>query len=115
MPRVKRGFTTHRRHANVLERAKGFRTGRGSLFKRASEALLKAESFAYRDRRNKKRDIRRGWILRVNNAVRMYGMTYSTFMDAMKKKGIAINRKMLADMAMNDIHAIEQLVKKVSK
>lgn len=115
MPRVKRGILTHKRHANILERAKGFRTGRRTLFKRANEALLKAGQFAYRDRRTKKRDMRRGWIVRINAAVRQFDMTYSTFMAGMKKNNIEINRKMLADMAMTDLAAIENIAKKLKK
>lgn len=115
MPRVKRGIQTHKRHSALLARAKGFRNGRRTLFKRANEALLKAGQFAYRDRRNKKRDFRRGWIVRINSAVREHGHSYSTFMAAMKKANIDINRKMLADMALNDAPALEALVKKVTK
>jgi large subunit ribosomal protein L20 len=114
MPRVKRGTTTHKRHASLLERAKGFRTGRHTLFKRASEALLQAGQFAYRDRRNKKRDLRRGWIVRINAAVRAHGMTYSEFMAALAKSGIMVNRKMLAEMALQEPAALEGLVKQVA-
>jgi large subunit ribosomal protein L20 len=115
MPRVKRGFTTHRRHASRLEQAKGFRTGRRKLFRRANEALLKAGAFAYRDRRTKKRDMRRGWITRVNAGVRQFGLTYSTFMAGLKKLNINVNRKILADMALNDAPSLEALAKKVSQ
>ena len=87
MSRVKRGINTHRRHASLLERAKGFRTGRHKLFKRASEAVLQAGQFAYRDRRTKKRDLRRAWIVRINAAVRAQGMTYSAFIAALKESG----------------------------
>jgi large subunit ribosomal protein L20 len=114
MPRVKRGTTTHKRHANLLARAKGFRNGRRTLFKRASEALLKAGQFAYRDRRTKKRDMRRGWIARINAAVREHGMTYSTFMDKAIKMNLGINRKVMADMIMQDRAAFDALVKKVA-
>ena len=113
MPRVKRGIQTHKRHSNLLERAKGFRTGRRTLFKRASEALLKAGKFAYRDRRTKKRQLRRGWIVRINAAVREHGMTYSAFTAAATKAGIIVNRKMLAEMALQEPAALEALVKKV--
>lgn len=113
MPRVKRGILTHKRHANLLERAKGFRTGRRKLFKRANEALLKAGQFAYRDRRTKKRDLRRGWIVRINAAVREQGLTYSSFMASARNAGIMINRKMLAEMALQEPAALEALVKKV--
>jgi large subunit ribosomal protein L20 len=114
MPRVKRGYTTHRRHAAILERAKGFRTGRRRLIRRANEALLKAGMYAYRDRRVKKRDLRREWITRINAAVRLHGLTYSSFMAGLRKLNIGINRKMLSDMALNDPHSVEALAKKVS-
>ena len=84
MSRVKRGTTTHKRHAALLERAKGLRTGRSTLFRRASEALLKAGQFAYRDRRTKKRDLRRGWIVRINAAAREHGITCSVLMNKMR-------------------------------
>jgi large subunit ribosomal protein L20 len=113
MPRVKRGIMTHKRHAKLLELAKGYRTGRSSLFKRASEAVLQAGQFAYRDRRNKKRDLRRGWIVQVNAAVRLQGMTYSAFMAGLKKAGIEVNRKLLSQMAVNDETSIRALVEKV--
>jgi large subunit ribosomal protein L20 len=115
MPRVKRGTSTHKRHANILARAKGFRNGRRTLIKRANEALLKAGQFAYRDRRTKKRVVRRSWIARINSVTRSNGMTYSQFMAGMKAKNINVNRKMLSDMALNDLPALENLIKQVSK
>jgi large subunit ribosomal protein L20 len=114
MPRVKRGTLTHKRHANLLERAKGFRTGRNNLFKRASEALLQAGQFAYRDRRTKKRDLRRAWIVRINAAVRLHGMTYSEFMAALTKAGVQVNRKILSEMAIQEPAALEALVKQMA-
>ncbi|MCC2631470.1 MAG: ribosomal protein [Patescibacteria group bacterium] len=114
MPRVKRGTNTHKRHAALLERAKGFRTGRRKLFRRANEALLKAGQFAYRDRRTKKRDLRRGWIVRINAAVREHGLTYSSFIDLSNKKGLQLNRKMLSEMAIQEPAALEALVKTVT-
>lgn len=114
MPRVKRGTTTHRRHAALLERAKGFRTGRRKLVRRASEALLKAGQFAYRDRRTKKRDLRRSWIVRINAAVRQHGMTYSSFINLAGKSGISLNRKVLSEMAIHEPAALEALVKQVA-
>ena len=114
MSRVKRGIMTHKRHAKLLELAKGYRTGRHSLFKRASEAVLKAGQFAYRDRRTKKRDMRRSWIVRINAAVRLHGMTYSSFMAALKKADITLNRHMLSQMALNDEASLQALVKKVA-
>jgi large subunit ribosomal protein L20 len=114
MPRVKRGTTTHKRHAALLERAKGFRTGRRTLFKRANEALLKAGQFAYRDRRTKKRDLRRGWIVRINSVVRQHGLTYSTFMDMANKAGMRVDRKILSQMALEEPAALEALIKSVA-
>ena len=114
MPRVKRGINTHKRHAKLLELSKGYRTGRHRLFKRASEAVVQAGQFAYRDRRTKKRDIRRGWVARINAAVREHGMTYSAFMDSMKKAGMILNRKVLAEMAIAQPDIIETLVKQAA-
>jgi len=114
MSRVKRGIMTHKRHAKLLELTKGYRTGRRTLFKRASEAVLKAGQFAYRDRRTKKRDMRRSWIVRINSAVRLHGMTYSGFMAGLKKANIALNRQMLSQMALNDEASLQALVKKVA-
>lgn len=114
MPRVKRGTTSHKRHANLLELAKGYRTGRNNLVKRAREAVLQAGQFAYRDRRTKKRDLRRSWIVRVNAAVREQGMTYSTFTAALKKTGIAINRKMLSEMSLQEPEVLKALINKVN-
>ncbi len=114
MPRVKRGTLTHKRHAALLERAKGYRTGRRKLFRRASEAVLKAGNFAYRDRRTKKRELRRGWIVRINAAVRQHGLTYSSFMSLAKTTGMNLNRKILSEMALNDPAALEAVVKSVS-
>ncbi|MEI6477719.1 MAG: 50S ribosomal protein L20 [bacterium] len=113
MPRVKRGTTTHKRHAALLERAKGFHTGRRKLFKRANEALLKAGQFAYRDRRTKKRQLRRGWIVTINAAVRQHDLSYSTFMDLANKSGMGVNRKMLSEMAINEPAALDALIKSV--
>ena len=114
MPRVKRGTSTHKRHASLLERAKGFRGGRRKLFRRANEAVLKASNFAYRDRRTKKRDIRRRWIVSINAAVRSHGLSYSAFISQATKKGLGLNRKVLADMAINEPAAFEALVKSVA-
>jgi large subunit ribosomal protein L20 len=114
MPRVKRGINTHKRHSKLLERAKGFRNGRRTLFKRATEALLKAGQFAYRDRRNKKRDLRSQWIVRINAAVRPHGLSYSTFMHKLRLQGVDINRKVLSDMALKDEAALNALIKQVA-
>jgi large subunit ribosomal protein L20 len=113
MPRVKRGTTTHKRHAALLERAKGFRNGRRKLFKRANEAVLKAGQYAYRDRRTKKRVLRSGWIIQINAAVRQHGITYSKFIELAKKSGLGLNRKVLSEMANNEPDALEAVVKSV--
>jgi len=102
MPRVKRGTTARASHKKVLEAAKGFRGRRGNVFRVANEAVMKAGQYAYRDRRQKKRQFRQLWITRINAAVRELGMTYSQFMNGMKKASIDIDRKVLADMAVFD-------------
>ena len=102
MPRVKRGVTARAGHKKVLEAAKGFRGRRGNVFRVANEAVMKAGQYAYRDRRQKKRQFRQLWITRINAAVRELGMTYSQFMNGMKKASIDIDRKVLADMAVFD-------------
>lgn len=113
MPRVKRGTLTHKRHASLLELAKGYRTGRHALIKRAREAVLQAGQFAYRDRRTKKRDMRSAWIVRINAAVQAEGLSYSTFMNKLTKSGITINRKMLSQMALEEPAALKSLIEKV--
>lgn len=115
MPRVKRGTTTHKRHANLLELAKGYRTGRHTLVKRAKEAVLRAGQNAYRDRRNKKRELRSEWIIRINAFTRANGMTYSQFMSELKKQNINLNRKVLAQMALQDELALKSLIQQVQK
>jgi large subunit ribosomal protein L20 len=102
MPRVKRGVTARARHKKVLEQAKGFRGRRHSAYKIAKEAVMKAGQYAYRDRRVKKREFRALWIARINAAARELGMTYSVFMNGLKKASIDIDRKVLADLAVFD-------------
>ena len=102
MPRVKRGIMTRKRHNRVLKDAKGFYGARRRQFKQAKEALMKAESYAYRDRRNRKRDFRRLWITRINAAARQNGMSYGQFMHGLKLAGIELDRKVLADIAVRD-------------
>src|SRR5215510_9148522 len=102
MARVKRGVTTHARHKKVLDLAKGYR-GRGSTaYRVAIEKVEKALRYAYRDRRNRKRDFRALWIQRINAGAREHGLTYSQFMDGIKRAGIAIDRKVLADLAARE-------------
>ena len=110
MPRVKRGVTTHKRHKKVLALTKGHRATKHSLFRRARESMLKSLSYAYAHRRERKGDMRRLWILRVSAACRAQGLTYSQFMNGLKKTGIEINRKMLADMAIREPEAFANLV-----
>ena len=110
MPRVKRGVTTHRRHKKVLAMTKGHRGTKHSLFRRANESMLKSLSYAYAHRRERKGDMRRLWILRVNAACRARGVKYSQFIDGLKKSGIEINRKMLADMAVREPESFSNLV-----
>ncbi|HEY93114.1 MAG TPA: 50S ribosomal protein L20 [Dehalococcoidia bacterium] len=110
MPRVKRGVTTHRRHKKVLALTKGHRATRHSLYRRAHESMLKSLSYAYAHRRERKGDMRRLWILRVNAASRAQGLTYSQFMDGLRKSGVEIDRKMLADMAVREPESFANLV-----
>src|SRR6516162_2999627 len=112
MARVKRGTTTHARHKKILELAKGYR-GRGSkAYRIAIEKVEKALRYAYRDRRNKKRDFRGLWIQRINAGARELGLTYSKLMSGIKKAGIAIDRKVLADLAMQDPDGFRDVVAK---
>ena len=110
MPRVKRGTTGHRRHKKVLALTKGHRATKHSLYRRAHESMLKSLSYAYSHRRERKGDMRRLWILRVNAASRAQGLTYSQFIDGLKKSGVEINRKILADMAVKEPGAFTNLV-----
>jgi large subunit ribosomal protein L20 len=102
MPRVKRGTTARASHKKVLDAAKGYRGRRKNVFRVANEAVMKAGQYAYRDRRQKKRQFRQLWITRINAAARELGITYSQFMNGLKKAAIVIDRKVLADMAVFD-------------
>ena len=113
MPRVKRGVTARARHKKVLAKSKGFRGRRGNAYRVAKEAVMKAGQYAYRDRRNKKRDIRALWITRINAAVRELGMSYSAFMSGLKKAKIEIDRKVLADLAVLDKPAFARIASQV--
>ena len=110
MPRVKRGVAAHHRHKRMLALTKGHRATKHSLFRRAHESMLKSLSYAYAHRRDRKGDMRRLWIVRVNAASRAHGLTYGQFMYGLKKSGVEINRKMLADMAVREPEAFAQLV-----
>jgi large subunit ribosomal protein L20 len=110
MARVKRGVTAHARHKKVLEKAKGYR-GRGSTsFRVAIEKVEKAQQYAYRDRRNRKRTFRAMWIQRINAAARLHGLTYSRFMDGLAKAGIEVDRKILSDLAVKEPQSFAALV-----
>jgi large subunit ribosomal protein L20 len=102
MTRVKRSVAARKKRRAMLERAKGYRGEANSSYRRAKEAVMKADSYAYRDRRNRKRDFRRLWITRINAAARQNGMSYGTFMHGLKLAGIEIDRKVLADIAVRD-------------
>jgi large subunit ribosomal protein L20 len=110
LARVKGGYTTRRRHKKVLKLAKGYRGSNSRLYRIANPKVLKSLSYAYRDRRVKKRDFRKLWITRINAAARLNGMSYSMFINGLKKAGIQVNRKVLADLAVNDGVAFEKLV-----
>lgn len=108
--RVKSGNVTRRRHKKIIRRTKGFYGTRHRLFRRANEGLINAMCYAYRDRRNRKRDMRRLWITRINAAARQNGTTYSRLMHALKETDIKLNRKMLSDMAVRDPDAFTKVV-----
>ena len=112
MPRVKRGVTARASHKKVIARAKGFRGRRNNVFRVANEAVMRAGQYAYRDRRNKKRDFRSLWITRINAAVREHGLSYSVFMNGLKKAAIVVDRKVLADIAVLDKPAFTKFVEK---
>jgi large subunit ribosomal protein L20 len=113
MPRVKRGVTARARHKKILALAKGYRGRRKNVFRIAKQAVMKAGQYAYRDRRTRKRVFRALWIARINAASRSMGITYSKFMAGMKKASIDIDRKMLAELAVNDPAAFGSIVAKV--
>lgn len=110
MPRVKHSVVSRRRHKKVLKLAKGYRGAKSKLYRVANEQVMKSLMYAYRDRRNRKRDFRKLWIARINAAARMNGISYSRFINGLKRAGVEINRKMLADMAVNDAAAFGKLV-----
>jgi large subunit ribosomal protein L20 len=109
MARVKRGVTKRRRHKKVLKLAKGYFLGRSKLFKVAHETVMHALDYAYRDRRNIKRDMRRLWIVRINAAARLNGLSYSVFMDGLRRANVTVDRKILADLAVRDAAAFTRI------
>ena len=112
MARVKRGVVAHARHKKVLKQAKGYYGARRKVYRVAKQAVIKAGQYAYRDRRQRKRQFRRLWIVRINAAARQFDMSYSRFMDGLNKAGIEVDRKVLADLAVHDIAAFGVLAEK---
>ena len=112
MARIKGAMMTRKRRKKVLKLAKGYFGGKSKLFKTAKEAVMKSGQYAYIGRRQRKRDFRRLWIARINAAAKLNGMNYSTFMNGLKKAGITMNRKMLAELAVSDAAAFTALVEK---
>ena len=112
MPRVKRGVTSKARHKKVLSRAKGYYNARRQLIRTAKQAVMKSGQYAYRDRRTRKRDFRSLWIVRINAAAHECGMSYSRFMNGLRKAEITVDRKMLADIAVHDRPAFSALADK---
>jgi LSU ribosomal protein L20P len=113
MARVKGGVRTRARHKKILKLAKGYFGAKSKLYRTAKQSVMKSLSYAYRDRKQKKRNFRRLWITRINAAARLNGMSYSQFMHGLRKAGISLNRKVLADMAVNDAEGFAQLVAKI--
>lgn len=110
MPRAKGGFTTRRRHKHILKLAKGYRGAKSKLYRPAHEQVMKSLAYAFAHRRKRKGDFRKLWIARINAATRINGISYSRFINGLKKAGVEVNRKILADMAINDMSAFSQLV-----
>ncbi len=110
MPRVKRGVTAHARHKKVLKKAKGYYGARSRIFRVAKQAVIKAAQYAYRDRRQRKRQFRALWIQRINAATRQHELSYSQFMNGLAKANVELDRKVLADLAVHDAAAFEALV-----
>lgn len=115
MSRVKRGVMSHKKHANLLKLTRGYRGTRNNLVRMARQAVLNAGQFAYRDRRNKKRVFRAQWINTINIALHTHDLQYSTFMHALSKSGVDINRKVLAELAETEPAAFEAFVKSITK
>jgi len=115
MARVKRGVTTHARHKKIIAMAKGYRGRSKNCYRIALQRVEKALQYAYRDRRNRKRDFRALWIQRINAASRMHGLTYSRFINGLAKAGIAIDRKVLADLAVREPQAFKAVVEHAQK
>ncbi len=114
MARIKTGKTARKRHKKIIKSAKGYFGMRSTNYRIANQAVMKSGNYSYVGRKNKKRDFRRLWITRINAAARMHGMTYSKMVNAMKKQNMIINRKMLAEMAVNDKESFEKLIKELN-
>ena len=115
MARVKRGTTKHARHAKVLSRAKGYRGRNNSAYRVAVQKVEKGLQYQYRDRRNRKRDFRKLWIQRINAGARLNGLTYSQFMHGLKEAGLDLDRKVLADIAVNDADAFKAIAEQAQQ
>ena len=115
MVRVKRGKTAHQRRKRLLKRTKGFRWGRKSKYRLAKEALLHADTYAYRDRKTKKREFRKLWQIKINAFLKKQGLSYSKFINSLKKKKIELNRKVLAELAQNHPKILEKIVEKTKE
>ncbi|MDR1391937.1 MAG: 50S ribosomal protein L20 [Clostridiales bacterium] len=115
MSRIKGAVKTRARHKKILKLAKGYRGAKSKLFRTAKQAVMKSLAYAYRDRRQKKRNFRRLWILRINAAARSNGITYSKFMNGLRKNKITVNRKMLSEIAISDPNAFKFLVEESKK
>lgn len=111
MPRVKRGVTSHKKHKKILQMAEGHRGTRRRLFRPAHESVMRSMAYMYRDRRNRKRDMRRLWITRINAAARIHGLSYSRLMHAIHAANIDVDRKILAELAVSDFNAFSNIVK----
>ena len=115
MPRVKRAVSAHKKRRTVLNRAKGYYGAKSRSYRAAKEQVRHSLQYQYRDRRNKKREVRRLWITRINAAARINGLSYSVFMNGLKKAGVELDRKVLSDMAINDPEAFASLVEVAKK
>ena len=115
MPRVKRAVSAHKKRRTVLNRAKGYYGAKSRSYRAAKEQVQHSLQYQYRDRRNKKREVRRLWITRINAAARINGLSYSVFMNGLKKAGVELDRKVLSDMAINDPEACASLVEGAKK
>lgn len=115
MPRVKRGVTAHARHKKVLDQAKGYYGARKNVYRVAKQAVIKAGQYAYRDRRQKKRQFRALWIVRINAAARLFDLSYSRLIDGLNKAGVEIDRKMLANLAVHDLPAFGKVAEQAKE